>query len=59
MAQEYAEGAFSQVAYDDGVWWHWRRPCAILGVWVPVAGRGDRRPWADVPRASSLPGGTR
>lgn len=36
---QYAEGAHSQVVYRDGVWWHWRRPTAVLHAWVPVTGR--------------------
>lgn len=33
-----AEGAFSQVLWRDGRWWHWRY-LATMGAWVPVTGR--------------------
>lgn len=39
MTATMAEGAHSQVVYRDGVWWHWRRPTAVLHAWVPVTGR--------------------
>ena len=34
----FAEGAFSQVLWRDGRWWHWRY-LATMGAWVPVTGR--------------------
>lgn len=35
----WPEGAFCQVQFQEGVWWHWRRPCGLLGSWIQVAGR--------------------